>query len=74
MVSKQISMLKNDIQVFIAEDMKKKSEKISSMENLLNTLKDRKLLQDEDHQLLDFNFGGSMAKVIFSNQIKNAAT
>ena len=43
------------------------------MEHLLKALKEKYLVDDENHYLLDYNFGGTMAQEIFRNQLKNAA-
>ena len=43
------------------------------MEYLLKALKERNLVDNENHRLLDYNFGGTMAQEIFRNQVKNAA-
>ena len=44
------------------------------MEHLLKALKEKELVNDENHRLLDHNFGGTMAQEIFKNQAKNTAT
>ena len=44
------------------------------MEHLLKALKEKELVNDENHCLLDHNFGGTMAQEIFKNQVKNTAT
>ena len=44
------------------------------MEHLLKALKEKELVNDENHHLLDHNFGGTMAQEIFRNQAKNTAT
>ena len=43
------------------------------MEHLLKTLKEKQLVSDENHRLLNHNFGGTMAQEIFRNQVKNTA-
>ena len=48
-------------------------EKITNMEHLLKALKEKNLVDDENHCLLDYIFEGTMAQEIFRNQVKNAA-
>ena len=43
------------------------------MENIFKALKEKNLVYDENHCLIDYNFGGTMAQETFRNHMKNAA-
>ena len=71
--SKEISTLRNEMRI-LKQKLKRKDLKITNMEHLLKALKEKELVNDENHRLLDHNFGGTMAQEIFKNQAKNTAT
>ena len=71
--SKEISILRNEMQI-LKQKLKRKDLKITNMEHLLKALKEKELVNDENHHLLDHNFGGNMAQEIFKNQAKTTAT
>ena len=71
--SKEISTLRNEMRI-LKQKLKRKDLKITNMEHLLKALKEKELVNDENHHLLDHNFGGTMAQEIFKNQAKNTAT
>ena len=58
----------------LKQKLKRKDLKITNMEHLLKALMEKELVNDENHHLLDHNFGGTMAQEIFKNQAKNTAT
>ena len=58
----------------LKQKLKRKDLKITNMEHLLKALKEKEIVNDENHCLLDHNFGGTMAQEIFKNQVKNTAT
>ena len=70
--SKEISTLRNEMRI-LKQKLKRWDLKITNMEHLLKTLKEKQLVSDENHRLLDHNFGGTMAQEIFRNQVKNTA-
>ena len=71
--SKEISTLQNEMRI-LKQKLKRKDLKITNMKHLLKALKEKELVNDENHRLLDHNFGGTMAQEIFKNQAKNTAT
>ena len=71
--SKEISTLRNEMRI-LKQKLKRKDLKITNMEHLLKAPKEKELVNDENHCLLDHNFGGTMAQEVFKNQAKNTAT
>ena len=66
--SKEVSTLRNEMRI-LKQKLKRQELKITNMEHLLKTLKEKQLVSDENHHLLDHNFGGTMAQEIFRNQV-----